>query len=90
VRAQIAWALGRIGSDAAAWTEVVVSVLVTALRDEDSLVREEAAAALARLARHAEPAWAALARSVEDHHPLVRERARHALAALESDRSRRG
>jgi HEAT repeat protein len=91
VRAQIAWALGRIGSEAAAWTEVIVDVLATALRDEDSLVREEAATALARLDRHAEPAWAALARSVEDHHPLVRERARYALAALEeSDRSRRG
>jgi HEAT repeat protein len=64
-------------------------VLATALRDEDSLVREEAATALARPGKHAEPARSALARSVEDRHPLVRERARFALAALDSDRSRR-
>jgi HEAT repeat protein len=85
VRAQIAWALGRIATDSAEWTTVIVNVLATALTDEDSLVREEAAMALVRLGEHARPAAAALARCTEDPHPLVRRRALLALAVLEGE-----
>jgi HEAT repeat protein len=83
VRAQTAWALGRIGPAEVEWSTLIVDVLATALTDEDSLVREEAATALARFEDGAQAARPALDRCVSDPHPLVRQRARLALVALE-------
>jgi HEAT repeat protein len=81
VRAQAAWALGRIAGAEASWAETAVQILRRALNDSDSLVREEAAAALAQLGTHAKPALAELTRCVQDRHPLVRERALEAINA---------
>ncbi len=82
VRAEAAWALGRIAREDPDVCPLAVDVLAAALRDKDSLVREEAASGLGALGPGAVPAVSALARRVGDPHPLVRQRALDALLAV--------
>lgn len=82
VRAQAIQGLGRIG---VAEPEVI-ETLVMALGDAGaSLVREEAAGALARLGSAAGIAVPSLRAHLTDPHPLVRQRARAALATINEE-----
>lgn len=79
VRAQAANALGFIGLG----SEQVIDALASALDDAAaSMLREEALGALARLGPAARAAVPAIRARLADRHPMVRQRARAALAVV--------
>lgn len=74
VRSAAVEGLGGLGVDA----PEVIGFIVHALRDEDSLVREEATGALERSAVNATQSLVPLMQLVDDPHPSVRRRAKAA------------
>lgn len=82
VRAMTAWSLGELARDHGDWADVAVAALARALGDHDSLVREEASAALGRIGAPAAAALPALAVAATDRHRLVREKSRAAITAI--------
>ena len=85
VRAQAAWAIAQVAGECDRLVDLAVDILVRALRDPDSLVREEAAEGLGHLGRPAARALSRLAVTAGDSHPLVRSRALAAIAAVSRD-----
>jgi HEAT repeat protein len=84
-RANAADALGRIGPVPDEISQAV-SGLTAALKDEDELVRRQAAAALGRLRWRSRPAVSALELCLEDDNEAVRHAAQFALSTIQSSR----
>lgn len=74
-RANAAWALGSIGGG-----EMAIAALRKGLKDSDTWVRLRCASSLKKL--NAKSAIADLIDTLDDHNPMVRERALEALKAL--------